>query len=150
MAPMSVQIPKQSPGFSEACDNFGSDPVGSGFRACGRASARLLATATNSSFGPAQSITAPQNRNSRRFSSRRTAYRVATIRKRPLVAFAISGLQLRSNVGRTPRSARVPLDPLLAPYRNLKTEQLVRKIFDIPFILQHNLSPNRTSCSEMR
>src|SRR5215831_15779773 len=40
-------------------------------------------------------------------------YRAATVRKRPLEASAISVLQLRSNVGRTPWSARVPLDPLL-------------------------------------
>src|SRR5215831_3592480 len=44
-------------------------------------------------------------------------YRAATVRKRPLAAFAISGLQLRTNVWRTPRSARVPLDPPLPSSR---------------------------------
>src|SRR5262249_5421458 len=44
-------------------------------------------------------------------------------------------------VGRTPGSARVPLDPLLAPSRNLKTEQLVRKISCFPFICNKNCPP---------
>src|SRR5262249_59617779 len=40
-----------------------------------------------------------------------------------------------------PRSARVPLDPPLAPSRNLKTEQLVRKISCFPFICNKNCPP---------
>src|SRR5262249_59430011 len=75
----------QSPGFSEACDNFASDPVGSGFRACSRASARLLATDNQFQVAACRNVLLDHRIFATRedFRSGARQYRAVTVRERP-------------------------------------------------------------------